>query len=251
MKKAIIFDVDGTAMPIGDEFGVPSVRLKQVVSRLMPTCHVSVATGRSLFYAKHVIEFLELTDLCIIASGTEIYDPASKKVVWREPIPPHAYEHIATALKDNQDEAFSGDNSDDGITGATVSELLHNDVSVIYIIGVDPLEATELTNKLQHPELHTINMHSFSDGAKRDLHIHSVKASKEHAVGELLRRLGVTKENSTVIGDGLNDLHLFVAGGTKVAMGNAVPELKEAADLVIKSVSEDGLADYLESLAKA
>jgi hydroxymethylpyrimidine pyrophosphatase-like HAD family hydrolase len=33
-------------------------------------------------------------------------------------------------------------------------------------------------------------------------------------------------------------------------MGNAVPELKIAADLVIGDVANDGLAEYLDSLLK-
>lgn len=248
MNKAIIFDIDGTAMQIGDDWGLPSERLKKAIAVLKDAYDVTVASGRNLYYAKHVIEFLEITHPCIISSGTEIYDPVTKKIVWREPIPVSCYEHIKSALQNNQDEAFSGEVNNSKYRGSSVEGLLDGSVSVIYIIAVDPLEATEIVNKLQHPAMHIINMHSFSDNNKRDLHIHSVKASKEHAVGELLKMLDVNKEDSIVIGDGLNDLHLFVAGGTKVAMGNAVPELKEAADIVIGDVSEDGLAAYLESL---
>lgn len=248
MKHSVIFDIDGTAMPIGDDFGVPSQRLKASVEQLQPTHHISTATGRSLYYAKHIIEYLGLTDPCIIAAGTEIYDPIKKEVIWREPIPQGAYNHIIEVLKDNHDEAFSGDTNEGGYTGASVKDLLNGKTSVVYLLAVDALEAAALTERLAHPDLHIINMHSFSDQLKRDIHIHSAKASKEHAVTELLRILGVPKEQSIVVGDGLNDLHLFVAGGTKIAMGNAVPELQAAADTVIKSVAEDGLAEYLESL---
>lgn len=50
------------------------------------------------------------------------------------------------------------------------------------------------------------------------------------------------------IGDGANDIHLFNAVGLKVAMGNAVPSLKEKADIVIGHVTDDGLAQYFEDL---
>ena len=36
------------------------------------------------------------------------------------------------------------------------------------------------------------------------------------------------------------------AAGTAVAMGNAVPALKERADVITKRNSEDGVAVYLE-----
>lgn len=248
MSKAIIFDIDGTAIPIGKD-DLPSVRLQQAIGRLQPQFHISTASGRSLRHAEYIIDFLALNDPCIIAAGTEIYDPVQKKIVWRVPIPTGTYAHIENALKENQDKAFSGDFHETKYVGSSVANLLDGQTAVVYVIAVDAQEAAELTDKLQHPELTIINMHSFYDNTKRDLHIHSVNASKEHAVAELLKMLDVKKDASTVIGDGLNDLHFFAGGGTKIAMGNAVPELKAAADLVIKSIDEDGLALYLESLA--
>ena len=46
--------------------------------------------------------------------------------------------------------------------------------------------------------------------------------------------------------DGGNDVKLMDAAGTAVAMGNAVPALKERADVITKRNSEDGVAVYLE-----
>ena len=37
-----------------------------------------------------------------------------------------------------------------------------------------------------------------------------------------------------------------MACGLKVAMGNAIPELKEIADYVAPSVDDDGVADVIE-----
>lgn len=82
----------------------------------------------------------------------------------------------------------------------------------------------------------------------KDLHVTHHKATKEHAVEELLKRLKINKRDTIGIGDSNNDMPLFASVGYKVAMGNAVTELKESADKVIDSVKKDGLADYLESL---
>lgn len=247
MNKAIIFDVDGTAKTISSET-LPSERLKNVIAKLRNRYHISTATGRSKKNAHGIIEFLELVDPCIIAAGTEIYDPVSKEIIWREPIPTAAYPHIIEALKGNKNRASSGYIHTDSNHGDSVSNLLDETTTVIYILEVDEDVATALTERLLHPELTIINMHAFIDQSKRDLHIHSSKASKEHAVAALLDMLKLNKDDSIVVGDGLNDLHLFAAGGTKVAMGNAVPELKKAADIVIRSIDEDGLAEYFESL---
>ena len=42
-------------------------------------------------------------------------------------------------------------------------------------------------------------------------------------------------------GDGLNDLEMMGAAGFGIAMGNAAPELKAAADYVCPRADEDGI----------
>lgn len=80
--------------------------------------------------------------------------------------------------------------------------------------------------------------------------ITDLDGTKEHAVAELLKMLAIDKENAVGVGDGHNDLHLFNAVGHKVAMGNAVDEMKQSADVVIGSVQDDGLAKYFEELVE-
>ena len=49
------------------------------------------------------------------------------------------------------------------------------------------------------------------------------------------------------IGDGLNDVAMFAQAGLSIAMGNAEPAVKEAADLVIEATNEqDGFAAAVE-----
>jgi HAD superfamily hydrolase (TIGR01484 family) len=83
-----------------------------------------------------------------------------------------------------------------------------------------------------------------------DIHVTNRNATKEHAVTELLQTLKVSKEDAIGVGDGHNDIHLFNAVGHRVAMSNAVADLKTNADEIIGDVKEDGLAAYLELLAE-
>ena len=48
-------------------------------------------------------------------------------------------------------------------------------------------------------------------------------------------------------GDNLNDLSMFEAADVKIAVGNAKEELKDAADIVIGTNSEDGVAEWLRN----
>jgi hydroxymethylpyrimidine pyrophosphatase-like HAD family hydrolase len=48
------------------------------------------------------------------------------------------------------------------------------------------------------------------------------------------------------VGDGYNDFPLLEACGLKVAMGNALEDLKGIADYIAPSVDEDGVANVIE-----
>jgi hydroxymethylpyrimidine pyrophosphatase-like HAD family hydrolase len=88
--------------------------------------------------------------------------------------------------------------------------------------------------------------HSWNIQGGIDLHITNSQSTKEHAVIELCKMLGVNPANVAGVGDGHNDIHLFNSVGHKIAMGNAVADLKAVADQVIACLDEDGLAKFIE-----
>ncbi|MGL5436452.1 MAG: Cof-type HAD-IIB family hydrolase [Lachnospiraceae bacterium] len=69
---------------------------------------------------------------------------------------------------------------------------------------------------------------------------------KAKALDTVLRPMGYEPEDMIGFGDGMNDLSMIKYVGTGVAMDNAVPALKEAADYVTASNDEDGIAKALE-----
>lgn len=71
---------------------------------------------------------------------------------------------------------------------------------------------------------------------------------KAWGLAALAEKLGLAREEIAAVGDGLNDLELLEYAGIGAAMGNGVPELKQAADRVLPSVEEDGLAQFVQEL---
>jgi beta-phosphoglucomutase family hydrolase len=59
---------------------------------------------------------------------------------------------------------------------------------------------------------------------------------------------GIPTSQIAVIGDGLNDILMFVNAGSSVAMGNAIPEVKRMAKYVTKSNEEDGFATAVDQI---
>ena len=73
-------------------------------------------------------------------------------------------------------------------------------------------------------------------------------ATKGAAVRRAADHLGVPLSAVAAIGDASNDRSMLALAGTAIAMGQAPPEIHDAAHLVTASVDDDGLAVALDAL---
>ena len=71
-------------------------------------------------------------------------------------------------------------------------------------------------------------------------------ASKATALRWLLARWGLSLDEVIAFGDDVNDVEMVAEAGLGVAMANATPEVKAAADRLTASNEEDGVAAVLE-----
>lgn len=84
-----------------------------------------------------------------------------------------------------------------------------------------------------------------SDGNHVDIYLRG--NTKGAAVTALAKHLGVEKAQIASIGDNAeNDSTMFAVSGMKFAMGNAEQALKDAADHVVATNDEDGVAEAIE-----
>ena len=65
--------------------------------------------------------------------------------------------------------------------------------------------------------------------------------TKGSGILEMMEVLGKDSKDSYGFGDSENDLSMMKASGIGVAMGNAEPSVKEAADYITKDIEEDGI----------
>lgn len=69
--------------------------------------------------------------------------------------------------------------------------------------------------------------------------------SKGLAIEQLIRHLGIPREETIAIGDGYNDIPMLEFAGLGIAMGNACETVKAAADAVTDTNDNDGVAKAL------
>lgn len=70
---------------------------------------------------------------------------------------------------------------------------------------------------------------------------------KAASLDRMLEAVGLTKEDAICCGDGFNDISMIKYAGVGVAMGNAQPAVKEAADYITATNDEDGLVQVIDN----
>jgi hypothetical protein len=131
--------------------------------------------------------------------------------------------------------------------GRDFDELLAQPVCRVVVRS--PEHTSEDFMKLTHAVgLHGVN---YAVGWTAWLDLAPEGVSKASALEAVRVRLGVDPARTLAVGDGRNDVEMFEWAGRSVAMGNAVDEVKTAADAVALGVLEDGLADVLEAVLPA
>ncbi|QOR34472.1 HAD family phosphatase [Clostridium sp. 'deep sea'] len=80
------------------------------------------------------------------------------------------------------------------------------------------------------------------------LEIYPIAAKKSFGLKWLSEHYNIAQEQIIAIGDNLNDLDMLEWAGCGVAMGNALPEVKEVANLITDTCDNDGVGKILEQL---
>jgi HAD superfamily hydrolase (TIGR01484 family) len=240
--KAIIFDLDGTAIPNKKE-GMPSQRLIDTVGKAQKKIKVSVATGRTLSNVRPILKALKITSPCVIAGGTQIINPLTEETLWKKELSADQVRDIILVCKPYSYKVWI---SDQGDASPKKEDIVIRQEQIIYLMAVSKEDTKIIMKELEKiPNIVAHEVKSWTPG-HIDIHITHNEATKKHALLILLKLDYVDKQNVMAIGDGNNDLPLFEIAGYKVAMGNAMYRLKKAADYITDSVEDDGLAKAIE-----
>lgn len=70
--------------------------------------------------------------------------------------------------------------------------------------------------------------------------------NKAHGLSQLMAHFGETLDNVMTFGDEENDFEMIAQAGVGVAMGNAIPQIKQVANAETLTNNEDGVAAYLK-----
>lgn len=130
--------------------------------------------------------------------------------------------------------------------GFPIADLLQRDIISVNIIGRRP-DFDALLGRLGEVR-QQVQMQFFDNPYSPGwfwLTFYGREAQKGKTSVLLADRLGVEPEDIVVFGDGANDLSMFSSAGRAVAVANALPEVKAAADEIIGLNTDDSVARYI------
>ena len=114
------------------------------------------------------------------------------------------------------------------------------DTEKIYVVDCD----AEIAKSLGQYLTDEVYLYLSRDGFAMVMHR---EATKSKAVVALAEYWGIEQSEIVAFGDDMNDIDLLEYAGIGVAMGNALDEVKAAADCVCLSNEEDGIAKWIEA----
>lgn len=244
--KALILDIDGTI--VEGYAGIPSKKVKNAIEKASKKIHIGLATSRPIFFLSDILDNIKLSGPSILSGGCQIVDFPSQKVLWEKTVSFNDMKNVYDLVKTLGVELLVLD-SDKGVGEKDIpfseksppKRPLH-----LWIHEISSSLTDQIITKISHiPTIAIYRIPSWSK-VNEDIIITHAQATKQHGIFEVAKLLGINTHEIIGVGDGYNDLPLLMACGLKVAMGNAVPDLKAIADYVAPSVAEDGVADVIE-----
>ncbi len=111
--------------------------------------------------------------------------------------------------------------------------------TLVYIGGPEQVKAVEAA----FPEM-KFPMFSGRMGAD----VVEREASKAEGLKRLCAYYGMDRKHTVAFGDSMNDYEIIQEAGVGIAMGNAIEELKQAADFVTDAIDQNGIWNACERL---
>jgi len=243
--KLLVLDVDGTL--VKDTTQTISTRVIETIKLLEGKVTIMLCTGRSLEDLDQIIPLLNLEDSYhVIESGSTVLGPGLKIEFTRSVDLSDANRmlQLQGPLINNFSVCV------DGNWRYSLADLAAGEhITTMTFYLDDPSKSDEVISYFSEfkDKYHMAIGTQWGNPEGRQLMITHKDASKEKSLEYVQNKLGVTIEETVSIGDMPNDLPMFKRSGFKICMGNGDQKLKDASDLVVKNIDEDGVADAIEN----
>lgn len=268
--KMVCLDVDGTVV---DHDGYMSPAVKQAGRAVVADGHtVVVATGRSVPATLPIIETLGITQGYAVCSNGGVtvridarepsrgglengYEVIAQEIFDPGPALDALGERLSTAryaVETSDGHFLATERFDDMSFGLVPEPVSFKEMkrakAVRLVVNSSDATSQEFAEAVKDIGLQGV---SYAVGWSAWIDIAADGVTKASSLEALRQKIGAPMEATVACGDGRNDIEMLGWAHRGVAMGQAVPEVKAAADEVTGTVEEDGLVPVLYSLLES
>lgn len=256
----VAIDLDGTLLR--SDKRVSSFDIRTVREAAKRGVKVIVATARPPRSSRYIHELLQLDTLMVNYNGALIHDRPNNRHVQHNALPRHTARKIIERARaidpkvvvsiEVLDKWYT-DHDDPNHRNETAKKFkpdfvgpldvpLENDLTKLMF-----LTHTEQLNKITDTLREQFgNKAVFLRSDDHCLQVANPKVDKGTAVAWVAQLYGIEAEKCLTLGDAPNDIGMIRWAGKGCAMGNAFPEVRDAADVIVESNDHEGVGLAIE-----
>lgn len=259
--KIISMDFDGTLLT---NHKTITEETKRVLYKLKQENYMIVGvTARNFSSVKKVCD-LDMFNYIIMNNGSYIYDCESRKGEYVKTIDREVaqkitdyFKNIATGIDYISIEKYYMFRNEgeidprDFVVKINDFQEVNDFISRINIMANDNEKVEEYKKYIDNNfnEVRCIVMRDTDDGInKKWIALNPKGVNKYTTMQKLCEKINVNIDEVMFFGDSSNDIEMIENVGLGVAMGNALPEVKDKADKIALTNDEDGIAKFLTNL---
>lgn len=286
MIKLVACDLDGTLF--NSNMTVSDTNTQAVKNAQNNGIEFLIATGRAPRESRSILKDADLNTGFINLNGALVFNKEGKLIV-KHSIPTNKSIQIVNLLHDagfyfeivTEKQVYS-ENLEQRITNVAhlmldLNPLLDFRQAVAISAGNKTItnmkQVPSFTKLLSDPKIEVMKFIAFdsrgheafadvkeeiaklgdlvvTSSSSSNIEINAVKAQKGLALLDYAKLKNIKQNEIAAIGDNLNDESMIRAAGVGVAMGNAIPLIKDIAQVTTKNNNEDGVAYILNQFVK-
>ena len=265
--KLIAFDLDGTLLD--DDKHLPPENFAALQAAHAQGIFLVPATGRILKALPEELLAPGLFRYFIFANGALVYDLQEQQALYRARIEPELAVRLCTYM-DTLPVLYDCYRGDCGYMTQWMydraPEFFETEPHILKLVkslrrpvpdlkqkiledGL-PLEKLQMFFRPEHMDERARQLELVpqlfpeliaSSSLRNNIEINSARAGKGNALRALCEKLDLDTSESVAFGDGLNDADMLRAAGRGCAMQNAVPAVKDAADVIVETNNDAGV----------
>lgn len=276
--KIVFCDIDGTLVDDNKYMTEETqVEIKKLVENGV---YFVLTSGKPFSIIKEFAEKCNAIPYVIGSNGGIVYDYSKNKTIYSRSIDTNTilellnfieqyntYKYVTVlgdTIVEEEKYGFTPKNRKDVKIVPSIKKYIEGTKDPILKISLYDPDKQKLINIremiLQKFDLNTVPVDKFivpekfkekKDKSKPDPYIIEAmnkNVSKAEAIKELTKYLNIDLSKTVAIGDGANDYDMLKVVNYKIAMENAVPEVKNIADMITDSNNNSGVAKAINKL---